>query len=253
MESEFLDLKSKARELGLNYLALRARILSNDLQCFVYLAGVDLRSVGTDEWLPAWEREKFPFIHWKDHGALWTSELEPRRDARTQQNRYTVRGFAMLDPYAVDTVLTAGKIEIDRNWVHICDSQYDIVASLVAIAPARSEWIEASPDEYPHGGYERQIPVEITADDLFMPSERPSAPTPNVSFSPEYPEELRAAVEAFQAVSRTFKPGRSPKTALTEWLTKHKPELTSAAVERIATVANWQRQGGAPKTPGVEN
>lgn len=103
MESEFLDLKSKARELGLNYLALRARILSNDLQCFVYLAGVDLRSVGTDEWLPAWEREKFPFIHWKDHGALWTSELEPRRDARTQQNRYTVRGFAMLDPYAVDT------------------------------------------------------------------------------------------------------------------------------------------------------
>lgn len=66
-----------------------------------------------------------------------------------------------------------------------------------------------------------------------------------------YPDELRAAIEAFQAVHTdpARLRGRSPKTVLAEWLEKNKPELSASARERIATVANWQREGGAPKTP----
>lgn len=67
-----------------------------------------------------------------------------------------------------------------------------------------------------------------------------------------YPPELRAAIEAFNAVHGNLRAtaGKSPKKALEEWLTGNKPELSAGARERIATVANWQREGGAPKTPG---
>ncbi|MDE2256876.1 MAG: hypothetical protein KGK05_03825 [Xanthomonadaceae bacterium] len=67
-----------------------------------------------------------------------------------------------------------------------------------------------------------------------------------------FPDELRAAIEAFRAVhgdpAATAK--RSPKAALTAWLDSNKPKLSANARERIATVANWQPTGGAPKTPG---
>jgi hypothetical protein len=67
-----------------------------------------------------------------------------------------------------------------------------------------------------------------------------------------YPDELRAAIAAFEAVnadpSATAK--RTPKAALASWLEANRPELSSNARERIATVANWQPAGGAPRTPG---
>lgn len=67
-----------------------------------------------------------------------------------------------------------------------------------------------------------------------------------------YPDELRAAIEAFEAVFYDPKAtaGKSPRSALLAWLESNKPELGSNARERIATVANWQPAGGAPKTPG---
>ncbi len=65
-----------------------------------------------------------------------------------------------------------------------------------------------------------------------------------------YPEELRVAMEAFDAVSSELKPGRSPKQGLLDWLEKHKPEIGANARERIATMANWQKDGGLYKTPG---
>jgi hypothetical protein len=67
----------------------------------------------------------------------------------------------------------------------------------------------------------------------------------------KYPAELRAAIEVFEAISgdptATLK--QSPKSAISAWLEKHCPELTNNARERVATVANWQPSGGAPKTP----
>ena len=70
--------------------------------------------------------------------------------------------------------------------------------------------------------------------------------------SRHYPIELRAAIDAFSAVyddPRAIS-GKHPRQALAEWLEANRPGLTANARDRIATVANWQPSGGAPKTPG---
>ena len=83
-----------------------------------------------------------------------------------------------------------------------------------------------------------------------QPANNANAPTP---IPQTYPDELRVAIEAFQAVSAdpSATKTQTPKAALTAWLEKNKPELSANARERIATVANWQPQGGAPRTPGA--
>lgn len=67
----------------------------------------------------------------------------------------------------------------------------------------------------------------------------------------QYPLELRAAIEVFEAVKNdpSATSRRSPKAAITTWLETNRPELSISARERVATVANWQPSGGAPKTP----
>lgn len=67
-----------------------------------------------------------------------------------------------------------------------------------------------------------------------------------------FPEELRTAIEAFDAVKNDpyATKGKHPKGALNDWLKHNRPLLSENARERIATVANWQPTGGAPKTPG---
>lgn len=76
----------------------------------------------------------------------------------------------------------------------------------------------------------------------------PAAPAQAVT----YPPELQAAIEAFQAVHGDPRAtsGRHPKQALSEWLASNRPELSANARDRIASVANWQPGGGAPKTQG---
>jgi hypothetical protein len=75
----------------------------------------------------------------------------------------------------------------------------------------------------------------------------------NQSAIDPYPQELRAAIEAFNAVRGDSSVTKrcSPKAALAAWLEKNKPDLSASARERVATVANWQPAGGAPKTPSA--
>lgn len=70
---------------------------------------------------------------------------------------------------------------------------------------------------------------------------------------PRYAPELAAAVRAWQAVTDTEGKG-TPKRRLTEWLRENADkfarkgnEVSDKAIERMATVANWQQGGGAPK------
>lgn len=76
--------------------------------------------------------------------------------------------------------------------------------------------------------------------------------TPSTLNPAQYPAELRAAIEAFNAVRHDAQAiaGKTPKAAISAWLETNKLELSGSARERIATVANWQPGGGAPKTPG---
>lgn len=82
------------------------------------------------------------------------------------------------------------------------------------------------------------------------PERRIAGPSASNDLS-RFPDELRAAIKAFNAVRNDpgAMRGKTPKQALEAWLLKN-TELGTAARERVAMVANWQPTGGVPKTPG---
>ena len=65
----------------------------------------------------------------------------------------------------------------------------------------------------------------------------------------KYPKELDAAIKAWQAVSSIEGKGK-PKARIKTWLDSHNTfkKLSNEAKERIATVANWDKLGGATRT-----
>lgn len=74
---------------------------------------------------------------------------------------------------------------------------------------------------------------------------------------PRYAGKLAAAVNAW--VNVTEVPGTSPKQSLVRWLRENASQYgltdtegfpVAKSIEDIATVANWNPKGGAPKTPG---
>jgi hypothetical protein len=75
-----------------------------------------------------------------------------------------------------------------------------------------------------------------------------------------YSPKLAAAVRAWEAVSSNpnLTSGKTVKKALEKWLAEHVEEFkltnkdgteNKKGIEEIAKVANWNTQGGAPKTP----
>ena len=69
---------------------------------------------------------------------------------------------------------------------------------------------------------------------------------------PHYPKELDLALRAWQAVSATHGK-RKPKARIEEWLAENAvklpgKKLSAAAIDRIATVANWDKAGGPTPT-----
>jgi hypothetical protein len=77
----------------------------------------------------------------------------------------------------------------------------------------------------------------------------PSAPTGG-GFDEEsetYPLELHIAVKAWSVASRQTDSTDTPKELVREWVTKSFPDLSKAAVERIAVVCNWEKKGGRKK------
>ncbi len=67
--------------------------------------------------------------------------------------------------------------------------------------------------------------------------------------SPNYPPELDAALQAWRAVTATEGKGK-PKARIKVWLDENAKEfdLSDEAKKRIATVANWDKKGGATRT-----
>lgn len=81
-----------------------------------------------------------------------------------------------------------------------------------------------------------------------------AAPTYMDAEHPMSPEELRAANDAWHAVTKDGDPrdsGKAIRTALRKYLDEHPrySALSNEAKERICTVTNWNRKGGAPRTP----
>ena len=63
--------------------------------------------------------------------------------------------------------------------------------------------------------------------------------------APNFPPELDFAVQAWRAVFTTEGKAK-PKARIREWLDEN-TTLSNAAKERIATVANWDKTGGATR------
>lgn len=74
--------------------------------------------------------------------------------------------------------------------------------------------------------------------------------TPQDNEGEGLPEELRAALAAYRAVRNdpSALSGKTPKQAMLLWL-DHNTNLSKDARERAATIANWSKVGGAPRTP----
>jgi hypothetical protein len=72
---------------------------------------------------------------------------------------------------------------------------------------------------------------------------------PHLSRSPYLSDELRIAVEAYTALYVSGKVAQKSghKELIRRWLKKHHSELSQEALERIATVVNPNKRGGAPK------
>ena len=97
----------------------------------------------------------------------------------------------------------------------------------------------------------KKIDFEIPTDleEELEQLELPSAPTGG-GFDEEsetYPLELDIAVTAWRATSRQTGSTDTPKELVRKWVTKWYPKLSTAAVERIAVVCNWEKKGGRKK------
>jgi len=73
---------------------------------------------------------------------------------------------------------------------------------------------------------------------------------------PTYPRELDIAFAAYLYVSKNWQQGKSIKKQILDWLKAEYPknakgesELSKLERERIARICNWQKSGGAPRTP----
>ena len=97
----------------------------------------------------------------------------------------------------------------------------------------------------------------------YIEAHRAAPHLPSPMLDPENklsPPELRIAYEAWVAVTEQGNPrehGRGVYESLVQWITdnkkacetRHKAKLGKMAIERIATVTNWNKTGGAAKTP----
>ena len=164
-----------------------------------------------------------------------------------------------------------------QDWLHDQEPQnrpkgYDAVFAALT-RTIHSEGLHADvqllyPDE---GGVVDWASTTVLVDDLrdwlsrrgirtgfFFPGEVHAADylDPN---HPRYAPQLAASVHAWLATgSDDATKGKSPKQALVKWLRQHAAEyklsdeegkLNETGIKECAKVANWQKKGGAPKTP----
>lgn len=209
MESEFLDLASKAKELGVSEGVLRARILSGQASCYVYVARVTAYAV-QDQWLPAWTADDFPIVEWVDHGsefrkkgnAFTSFDLEPNPTPR-----YTLTGWVELARSESEMVLTRGECESNEALIAIRDKERSITCYLSLRMPSKSEWVYAVGDD---GGHWRNVPATWTPADLFMSSDARDA---NKPLSSRKEQSYLGIIAAMRALLRDKDGGGFPSEA----------------------------------------
>ena len=98
------------------------------------------------------------------------------------------------------------------------------------------DWLDWAIDK---GLYKQKSASELPAQTSILQSFDKNSPT--------YPPELDWAWQAWQAISATTGKGK-PKERTRAWLKDNAPNLSKDAIERIATVVNWDKLGGATRS-----
>jgi hypothetical protein len=205
----FVDLATKAKELGTSEGALRARILSGQEICFIYLSNART-SAEYGGWLPPWSEESFPFVDWMDHGSPmnWQSGGSNGNPIAPHIPWYHVSGWVGLDRLGVDAVLTRGECKLNGPPVYVCDGDMNSVCCLRVHAEPKKEWIKA--DSYEEGGYWRDLPIMLTANDLFLAA-KSSSHTATLSSRKE--QSYLGIIAAMRALLRDKDGGGFPSEA----------------------------------------
>lgn len=85
-------------------------------------------------------------------------------------------------------------------------------------------------------------------DDFPIAENQDDNPLADYRDSDKYPEELDIAFQVWRAVAVNGQgEGVNSKAKITHWLKAYYPTLTKSALDRIATVVNWDKAGGKPK------
>jgi hypothetical protein len=167
---DYIDLASKAKELGVTEATLKARAMSGDELCYIHVVQCMAWSV-SEKWLPAHDPERFPMVRWIDHGSEYRSREDFTRRSEYPPSRtpwYHLSGWVVLEPDHAAKVLTQGEAKLNLAYVGVFDSNDEFVCELQLHVPDRIEWVAANVDEYSSGGYERKFPIKVTSSDLFM-------------------------------------------------------------------------------------
>ena len=169
---DFVDLATKAKELGITEATLRARLMSGDELCFIHAVRFMAWAAG-DSWLPAHDDERFPMVRWTDHGSEFRTESGFDRTQRFPPNRtpwYHVTGWVVTPPEMAAEILTLGEAALDFAYVGVFDCDSKMVSELQLHVQGRTEWVTANSGDYIEGGWERGIPATVKRADLFMPA-----------------------------------------------------------------------------------
>lgn len=147
---------------------------------------------------------------------------------------FAIKAGKGRDKKAEKSIIGWGLIGTTKNMPHPnIDGEQSIISSKVLAAWADSKGI---PHHWPR--------LQSDEADNTTATSKPAPAFP-------YTEELQAAIDAYEAVrgNPAALERTTPKRALLAWLEENRANLGSKARERIATMCNWEPQGGAPQTP----
>jgi hypothetical protein len=165
-------------------------------------------------------------------------------DSNTNELLPTAQTNTVVD--AICNAITTGKLEtahLERpDWEHSGETDYVIWETLIDVDELK-RWLLSRNCKPP----------------FFFGADASNTPDYLEPKNPNFSPEIAAAIKAWEAIQDSeLRKGKSAKTAATEWLETNYRELglihngkrSGSAIERIATIVNWETSGGAPKTPG---
>lgn len=209
-QQNFIDLATKARELGVSDGTLRARIMSGDVLCFTYVTNVAAYA-DAGYALPAHDDEQFPTTRWVDHGSPFSTPWLPSGagPGPVRCPWYHLSGWVQVTPDFAAEALTHDSVPLDGAPIGIRDLDDKLVSALTVTAPPDREWVAADTHEWPNGGYMRDVPVTLHGSDLFARA----ANDTNKALSSRKEQSYLGIIEAMRALLRSKDGGGFPSDA----------------------------------------